>query len=48
MSHLEAEWPSKQNILIAYTILAESGPWPGLKVWGEKYIFRGERFLSYV
>jgi len=24
--HLEAEWPSKQNILIADTILAESGP----------------------
>jgi len=26
MLHLEAEWPSKQNILIADTILAESGP----------------------
>jgi len=24
--HLEAEWPSKQNILIADTILAEPGP----------------------
>jgi len=26
MLHLEAEWPSKQNILIAGTILAEPGP----------------------
>jgi len=26
MSHLDAEWPSKQNILIADTILAEPGP----------------------
>jgi len=26
MLHLEAEWPSKQNILIAETILAEQGP----------------------
>jgi len=26
MLHLEAEWPSKQNILIADTILAEPGP----------------------
>jgi len=26
MLHLEAEWPSKQNIIIAETILAESGP----------------------
>jgi len=25
MLHLEAEWPSKQNILIADTILTESG-----------------------
>jgi len=24
MLHLEAEWPSKQNILIADTILSES------------------------
>jgi len=24
--HLEVEWPSKQNILIADTILAEPGP----------------------
>jgi len=24
--HLEAEWPSKQNTLIADTFLAESGP----------------------
>jgi len=26
MLHLETEWPSKQNILIADTILAEPGP----------------------
>ena len=26
MLHLEAEWPSKQNILIPDTILAEPGP----------------------
>jgi len=26
MLHLEAEWPSKQNILITDTILGESGP----------------------
>jgi len=26
MLHLEAEWPSKQNILVADTILAEPGP----------------------
>jgi len=26
MLHLEADWPSKQNILIADTLLAESGP----------------------
>jgi len=26
MLHLEAEWPSKQNILIADTILAQPGP----------------------
>jgi len=26
MLHLMAEWPSKQNILIAVTILAEPGP----------------------
>jgi len=26
MLHLEVEWPSKQNILIADTILAEPGP----------------------
>jgi len=26
MLHLEVEWPSKQNILIADPILAEPGP----------------------
>jgi len=50
MLHLEAEWPSKQNILIAGIILAEPGPQQGFKFWGAKYIFRGETvlFLSYV
>jgi len=50
MLHREAECPTKQNILIANTILAEPGPYPGFKVWEAKYIFRRERllFLSYV
>jgi len=49
MLHLETEWPSKRNILIADIILAEPGPEPGFKVWRAKCIFRGERFvLSYV
>jgi len=26
MLHLEAEWPSKQNTIIASTIFTESGP----------------------
>jgi len=26
MLHLQVEWPSKQNILIADTMLAEPGP----------------------
>jgi len=42
MLHLEAEWTSKQNILIADTILAEPGPQPGFKVGGEKYFLRGK------
>jgi len=37
MLHLEAEWPSKENILIADTILSSFE--------GAKYIFREERFL---
>jgi len=32
MLHLEAEWLSKQNILIADTILAEPGSQTGFKV----------------
>jgi len=39
MLHLEAEWPSKQNILIAETILAEPGPSPVFQVWGGKIHF---------
>ena len=42
---LEAEWTSKQNILIADTILAEPGPHPGFESWGTKYNFMGEGFL---
>jgi len=34
MLHLEAEWPSRQNILIVNTILSEQDPWPGFEVWG--------------
>jgi len=44
MLHLEGEWPSKQNNLIADMILTEPGSQPGFKVWGEKYIFRGKYF----
>ena len=40
MLHLEVEWPLKQNILIADTILAES-------ILGGKYIFRGKYFCFY-
>ena len=47
MLHLEAEWPSKQNILIADTILEEPGPLPGLRFRGVKYIFRGKYFCFY-
>jgi len=39
MLHLEAEWPSKQNILIADTIWAEPGLYPGFKVWVGKIHF---------
>jgi len=35
MLHLEVQWTSKQNIVIAETILAEPGPYPSFKVWGE-------------
>ena len=39
MLHLEAECPSKQNILIAGTSLSEPGPYPGFNVWGGEYSF---------
>jgi len=45
MLHLETEWPSKQNVLIAATILEKSGPLPDFKVWGSKLHFQKERFL---
>ena len=47
MLHLEAEWPSKENILIEDTILAESGLQPGFKVWGRKIHFRGKDYCFY-
>ena len=47
MLHLEAAWPSKENILIAETILAEPGPQPGFEVWEAKYVFRGIEFCFY-
>jgi len=39
------EWPSKQNTLIAETILAEPGPQSGFDVWGAKCIFKGKDFV---
>jgi len=45
MRHLQAEWPLKQNILIADTILAELGPKPRFKVWWTKYILGGKIFV---
>ena len=47
MLHLEAEWPSKENILIEDTILVESGLQPGFKVWGRKIHFRGKDYCFY-
>jgi len=45
MPHLEAEWPSKQNILIADTILAEPGPWLDFKVRRENAFLGGKIFV---
>jgi len=36
MLHLETEWPSKQNILIADTLLEEPATQPSFKLWGRK------------
>ena len=47
MLQREAERPSKQNILIADTILAEQRPQLCLKAWGTIYIFRGKDFCFY-
>ena len=47
MLHLEAKWSSKQSILTADTILAESGSEPGFKVWGSKCIFKEKTFCFY-
>ena len=44
MLHLKAERPSKQDILIADTNLAEPGPQPGFKIWRAKYIFKAKYF----
>ena len=37
----------KTKYLIADTILAESGPLPGFKVWGEKTFLR-EKFFIFI
>jgi len=47
MLHLEAEWPSKQNILIAGTILAEPGPYHGFKDWGGQNTFSGSKYFCF-
>jgi len=48
MLHLEAERPSKQNILTAETILAEPGPQPGFKVWEGKIHFYGGKIFVFI
>jgi len=47
MLHLEAEWTSKQNILIADTSLAEPGPQPGLRFGGKNTFLWGKGFNFY-
>jgi len=47
MLHPKAEWPSKQNILIADTILAEPGPYPGSYVLGRQNTFLGEKSFCF-
>jgi len=44
MLHLEAGWPSKQNILIADTIWQNQAR-SQVSRFGGKIFFRGERFL---
>jgi len=38
------EWPSKQNTLIAETILDEPRPQPGFDVWGQNAFLGGKDF----
>jgi len=44
MLHLEAEWTSKCNILIADTFWHNQARSQVLRFGGEKYILWGERF----
>jgi len=48
MLYLKAEWPSKQNILITDTILAEPGLQPEFKVWRGKIHFCGGKNLIFI
>jgi len=48
MPHLDAKWPSKQNIVIADTILAEPGLQPGFKVWGGRIHFQRGKILIFI
>ena len=48
MLHLEVEWPSKQNILIPDTILAEPGTYPGFKVWGGQDMFLRRKIFVFI
>jgi len=47
MLHLDAKGPSKQYILMADTILAEPGPWPGLRFGGQDTFLWGNDFCFY-
>jgi len=47
MLHLEAEWPLKENILTADTILAEPRPQPGFTVWGGNTSLGGKDLCWY-
>jgi len=47
MLHLEAEWPSKQSILTADTILAEPGSSQVLRFGGQNIFLGGKDFCFY-
>jgi len=46
--HVKAEWTSKQNILIADTVLTGPGPYPGIKALGGKMHFYGGKILIFI